>query len=43
MDVHVPEVRGLNKEQAVCMYHISKQLPSFAHLPSYITENPVMS
>lgn len=41
MDVHVPEVRGLNKEQAVCMYHLSKQLPSFSHLPSYIKENPV--
>ena len=42
MDVHVLEVRGLNKEQTVCMHHLSKQLPSFTHLPSYIAENPVM-
>ena len=41
MDVRVPEVRGLNKEQTVCMYHLSKQLPAFTRLPSYIAENRV--
>ena len=39
MDVRVLEVRGLNKEQTVCMHHLSKQLPPFAHLPSYISEH----
>ena len=41
MDVHVSEVRGLSREQAVCMHHISKQLPAFTNLQSYVDENPV--
>ena len=41
MDVHVPDVHGLSREQAVCMHHISKQLPAFTNLQSYVDENPV--
>ena len=41
MDVRVPEVRGLSREQVVCMHHLSKQLPSFTNLPSYVADNEV--